>query len=907
MEKAALEIAALRFLRTGRCQNISAPELATACDAAIQEVSRTSLTRALSLSKRFVKHARTQGGIVELTAFRSLARASHMAGKHRDALAAYLQARKRLSGDPAVRARIDRALVDVYMYLGNFRKSRIHAQAAIRTFNRLELWSDLAQTRVNYANLLHRQDRHREAEQVYRVAAEFFEQADNRLALARTNYNRANSLVQLFRMDEADKLYRQALATWEKEGFDLDANDTRYGMAWLHMLTGRFHAALLELAECERVYQAGGDPRGAALCSLDRAEVFLSLGLYTDALESARTSQGRFERLGMRYEQAKAALFRGRAAAAMERHTEAHTALGRALGGFTADRNDGFVGACYLLAGELSAQEPESLAAHLKQARAHFTRAQLPLWEAMCDLRAVQANGSLAARKRLDKNAAVRSVPQLFAAWQTMRGDWEYSRGDLAVARRCWQRAADRLDAVRAGLPPVELRSTFGRNQQSPHTRLIEAELEDDPAMASVWSERYKTAGKWMPLTAGLDRERSRRRVNESLDELAHQVAVLSQRIETGTGERSVSRAASTRRLAYLQNRVRTQLLELERSPGHAAINNNRLRQQMRVVSLQLPVIQFHLRENDIVAFVHKAGDISVSRIPDGRRRLAAAMQRWRFVLEGQLLAGQWSNAEDKTLEDSLWSDLGSWLWAPLRIEPTTKTVLLIPEGELANLPWKALQVDGRPLVEFHDFVIAPSFRHFQAAQRLKVTSDALRVFRGQADDLPQVDKELEALVSFLGNDMQVFRPARRADWPEEGSAALWHFAGHANLRADNPFYSYLVLADGALFATDFRLKKCRVNLVTLAACRSGEQVALPGEESTGLVRSLLEMGARNVIAGHWPVSDETTALWMTAFYDKYLRGTSLQESIKHAALTVRSLHPSAYHWAAFSVFGAGD
>ncbi len=214
MEKAPLEIAALRFLRSGRRHNTSDSDLATACDAAIQKVSRISLTRALNLAKRFVEHARAQGGTLELAAFRSLARTSHMAGKHRDALAAYQQARRRLVGDPAVRARIDRALVDVCMYLGDYRKSRLHAQAAVRTFSRLRLWSDLAQTRVNYANVLHRQDRHREAEQVYRTAAEFFEQAGNRTALARTNYNRANSLVQLFRMDEADKLYRQALATW---------------------------------------------------------------------------------------------------------------------------------------------------------------------------------------------------------------------------------------------------------------------------------------------------------------------------------------------------------------------------------------------------------------------------------------------------------------------------------------------------------------------------------------------------------------------------------------------------------------------------------------------------------------------------------------------------------------------
>ena len=96
----------------------------------------------------------------------------------------------------------------------------------------------------------------------------------------------------------------------------------------------------------------------------------------------------------------------------------------------------------------------------------------------------------------------------------------------------------------------------------------------------------------------------------------------------------------------------------------------------------------------------------------------------------------------------------------------------------------------------------------------------------------------------------------RRADWPDDGEWKVWHFTGHARHRADNPFYSSLQLADGPLFGADFRLKNCRVDLATLAACRTAHQSVLPGEEATGLVRCLLEMGTRNVVGSHWPVSD---------------------------------------------------
>ncbi len=96
------------------------------------------------------------------------------------------------------------------------------------------------------------------------------------------------------------------------------------------------------------------------------------------------------------------------------------------------------------------------------------------------------------------------------------------------------------------------------------------------------------------------------------------------------------------------------------------------------------------------------------------------------------------------------------------------------------------------------------------------------------------------------------------------------------------------------------------VPAIALAACQTGQQVAVPGEEATGLVRSLLEMGARNVVAGRWPVSDESASFWMTRFYSRYLRNDDLFTAARDAALEVRENYPSAYHWAAFAIFGAG-
>jgi tetratricopeptide (TPR) repeat protein len=908
VEETSTELAARLFLSRGIVKDTDENTLAAACEQYVQTVARRSLKAALPICHRFVTRAEAHGGkTLRLTAYRAQARITHMSGIHAPALVAYQKARHLANSEPLIRARIDRALVDVYMYLGKSEQSRKSAQSAMRVFSRLKADADLAQTRVNYANLLHRQDRHREAERLYREAADYFETTKNTLAAARCYYNRANTLVQLFDLATAEALYKKAAELYEGAGLDLDANDARYGLAWLKMLQGRFHIALLDLNVCQRTYHDGGDPRGEALCILDRAEVCLGLGLHNDALDSSRAVEKLFTKLGLQYEMAKSALFRAQAATAIGKRKEALAAIERAKNGFRDEKNNGFQGVSYLFASDLEKNEGKR---HLeiKEARNKFARAQLPLWEAVCDLRdAFDSERATAALSRLRTNSAAMHVPHLYALWQTALGDLEQRHGHLESARQYWTNAADRLDFVRAQLPPVELRTAFARRSHSPHLRLISEISHHDPRTAAVWSERYNTAGIWSPLLTTDAAPSSRRQVTESLDALASQVALLSRNISGYGGERGVAAAAARKALTSLQRKVRDELIAVE-SDNHGNIDSaDKLGAEFARVSAKVPIVQFHIDDGDVLAFVHQQGRTALHRLRNSRDQLDRLLRRWRFVMEGELLAERLGRISHQGAEHDLWSDLGDLLWKPLEIDRGHKKVLILPEGELANIPWEALIVDGQLLAASHQFIIAPSLRHHLAARQAKAKSRKIEIFRGTAADIPHVDNELQSLVEQAGEDAVVHNPCGRADWPSEGSARLWHFAGHAVLRNDNPFYSYLLLDDGPLFAADFRLRRCNVGLATLAACRTGEQVMVPGEETTGLVRSLLEMGARNVLAGHWPVSDRSTAAWMGAFYQRLFAGDDLLESAAFAAESVRVTYPSAFYWAAFSVFGAGD
>jgi CHAT domain-containing protein len=61
---------------------------------------------------------------------------------------------------------------------------------------------------------------------------------------------------------------------------------------------------------------------------------------------------------------------------------------------------------------------------------------------------------------------------------------------------------------------------------------------------------------------------------------------------------------------------------------------------------------------------------------------------------------------------------------------------------------------------------------------------------------------------------------------------------------------------------------------VTLSACQSGVNRILRSDEPMGLIRALLAVGARMVLATQWPVADLPTYLLMGRFYTT-LVGTS--------------------------------
>ncbi|HEX6362459.1 MAG TPA: CHAT domain-containing protein, partial [Albitalea sp.] len=136
------------------------------------------------------------------------------------------------------------------------------------------------------------------------------------------------------------------------------------------------------------------------------------------------------------------------------------------------------------------------------------------------------------------------------------------------------------------------------------------------------------------------------------------------------------------------------------------------------------------------------------------------------------------------------------------------------------------------------------------------------------------------------------------------GRAEVVHLACHAHFRSDNPMFSALELADGALTVERAEALALQPGLVVLSACETGLAELGSGDEMVGLVRAFLVGGAARVLASLWTVDDAVTARFMAAFYGALRRGDAPAAALRSAQLEVMREHRHPFYWAAFTLHG---
>lgn len=141
------------------------------------------------------------------------------------------------------------------------------------------------------------------------------------------------------------------------------------------------------------------------------------------------------------------------------------------------------------------------------------------------------------------------------------------------------------------------------------------------------------------------------------------------------------------------------------------------------------------------------------------------------------------------------------------------------------------------------------------------------------------------------------------------------HIASHFAVVPGNDAQSFLLLGDG----THLTLSELNRNpeyamagieLVALSACETAIGAEGTGVEVEGMATTVLNRGARTVIASLWSVDDEATRQLMTHFYSKLVtnpakRAAALREA--QVKMLTAEGYSDPFFWAPFNVMGAWE
>jgi tetratricopeptide (TPR) repeat protein len=103
--------------------------------------------------------------------------------------------------------------------------------------------------------------------------------------------------------------------------------------------------------------------------------------------------------------------------------------------------------------------------------------------------------------------------------------------------------------------------------------------------------------------------------------------------------------------------------------------------------------------------------------------------------------------------------------------------------------------------------------------------------------------------------------------------AAVVHLATHGRLRRDNPSFSSFLAADGPLLLRDIAGVSATPDVVVLASCETGLDLAMPGRELLSVASAFLDRGTRGVIAPTMVIDDRESAAVMSALHEALASG----------------------------------
>jgi len=846
--------------------------------------------------------------------YRIWARHHHLAGEYGPARQLYEDA-IRLFGklrDGRNKANVQKALIDVLMYLGDYDRALKIGRSSLAYFRRIGSDVDCAKVLTNLGNLFHRLDRHRKALENYDLAYELFKRKKNTYALALVQFNRANIHVKLNDLATAQKLYTQSARLYRSLKMFLGAAQADYSQAYIAYLDGAYSKALSMLTASADQFKKLGDRRCAALCELDKVEIYLMLNLYSQAIDGALRVADEFKALNIGYEQGKAFYFAAEGYYAFRDFAQVSSHINLARRIFKAEKNQAWLIKCRFLQARVDSNSGRFGKAHEEfrtvagfHKRNGDIRCQYDVRLAWLESAVRAQNIRLAANisGRLAKELRRMPAYQVFV-YHMLAGDLARIRGNTTDATKDYLQAVKTARKLQSLIYPDDIRRYFWMDKIVAYNRLASIYLDnDEERKAFEILERAKTETIVLRHATGPSVRRIK--IPENLKEEQARLKAYLRRVllPTDATRRAVTNVGEI-------HSVEHRLWKLERDFRDRAYQELKIteRKPVTVSSIREALkddeffLQYYVHNEQLGAFFIDKTSHEYINLGISAGVIRGLISRLFFLLTR--ISGQ---AKDRSVAINLLAEISRRLWHPLSERISGKTTLiLVADDFFARIPWAGIrETDGSPLVEsrkLFQYISASAFaddrRHGTAKQKVRHSSIV-----AATDSLPMARKESQLVAGYMkADDVFTGQAAtgdnfRKALGERNGHV---HLVAHASQSYENPLYSQIILSDGPFFSYDLGNMTVRSSLVVLSGCQTGDSGLSYKGSSLSLAHSFLLSGAQVVVASYWPVADEVACTFMREFYQHMVAGNDVSESLRLASIEMRKLSDDISHWAPF-------
>lgn len=439
-------------------------------------------------------------------------------------------------------------------------------------------------------------------------------------------------------------------------------------------------------------------------------------------------------------------------------------------------------------------------------------------------------------------------------AWdlEYQRGQAEEARGDLKAAEAAYQKSIEVVEEMRRSLAFDELKTWLLDRKREPFEALFRLQARSGRA-----EEALATAEKAQARTL--------------LDALLH-----AHSVEGASPEAPWSPDVAAARIGDLEL-----LLPVMSESPVAALQP--IRQVLSVFGNRHGLVYFEAEDEVWLAVVTRQEvHLRPLTLPAaGIRRLAE-----RFL----------AHPEDAGAA----GELGETLLPPEVLPERGKTVYVVADGVLGNLPFAALRREGRYLVEDHPVALIPSLNALAVLESRDVERPGPPlVLADPQGNLPAAALEGRAVAKLLSGSLRTAGAATSRELERAARARIVHLATHTGLSVRGP---WLLLADRRLGASEIVTRRIGPRLVVLASCASGVR---PGRQMWGSMgAAFLAAGSRAVLASLWSVEDQRTHEFVLRFYTEG-GASDPAGALARAQRVAIGRGQSPTLWAPFVLFGS--